>query len=64
MPCFHGLEPPVNTIREILAHPIQKTLNTLEFLTNHPQGLALSEIAEALNLSRSTCHRTLAELIG
>lgn len=43
---------------------IEKTLGIIEYLSGHPQGVALGQIADALNQSRSGCHRTLGELIG
>ena len=42
---------------------MEKSLAILEYLTSHPEGVPLGQIAEGLNQLRSGCHRTLHELI-
>ncbi|WP_332611701.1 IclR family transcriptional regulator [Achromobacter sp. ESBL13] len=42
---------------------IEKTLALLEYLANHPDGVALATVADDLNQLRSGCHRTLHELM-
>jgi DNA-binding IclR family transcriptional regulator len=42
---------------------LEKSLAILEFLTAHPEGVALATIATKLNQVRSGCHRTLNELV-
>ncbi len=42
---------------------VDKSFAVLEYLTNHPDGLALAMIADELNITRSGCHRVLSELI-
>src|SRR6187551_245061 len=42
---------------------LEKSLAILEYLTGHPDGLGLAQIATELNQLRSGCHRTLHELI-
>jgi IclR family acetate operon transcriptional repressor len=42
---------------------IEKTLALLEYLADHPDGVALATVADDLNQLRSGCHRTLHELI-
>jgi len=41
---------------------LEKSLAILEYLTDHPEGVALGQIATELNQLRSGCHRTLQEL--
>jgi IclR family acetate operon transcriptional repressor len=43
---------------------VEKTLAILEYLAARPDGAALAAIATDLNQLRSTCHRTLQELVG
>jgi DNA-binding IclR family transcriptional regulator len=42
---------------------LERSLNILEFLAGHPEGLALADIAEYLAMPRSACHRLLTELV-
>ena len=42
---------------------IEKTLALLEYLAEHPDGVALATVADDLNQLRSGCHRTLHELM-
>ncbi len=42
---------------------MEKSLAILEYLVDHPDGVALVRIATDLNQVRSGCHRTLQELI-
>lgn len=42
---------------------VDRTLRILETLAAHPDGLALGELAEELDLPRSACHRLLADLV-
>lgn len=46
-------------------NPIQslsRALNILEILSNHPRGMALTELAKCVDLSKSTVHRFLVSL--
>jgi IclR family acetate operon transcriptional repressor len=43
---------------------LEKSLAILEYLTGYPDGRSLVTIATELNQLRSSCHRTLQELIG
>jgi len=43
---------------------LEKSLAILEYLVDHPDGVALVQIATELNQLPSSCHRTLQELIG
>jgi DNA-binding IclR family transcriptional regulator len=42
---------------------LEKSLAILEYLTDYPDGIGLAQIATDLNQLRSSCHRTLQELI-
>ena len=42
---------------------LERTLGLHECLTIHPEGLALSAIAEKLNIPTSAAHRLLTELV-
>ena len=42
---------------------LEKALAILDYLVDHPDGVALVQIATDLNQLRSGCHRTLQELI-
>ena len=41
---------------------LDRTLETLEFLSAHPRWLRLSEIADRLELPKGAAHRMLAQL--
>ena len=41
---------------------LEKSLAILEYLTQHPHGIALAKLSTDLNLPRSNCHRLLGEL--
>lgn len=43
---------------------LQKSVEILEYLSSRPDGASLVSISTDLNQLRSTCHRTLQELIG
>ena len=40
---------------------LEKSLAILEYLTQHPHGIALAKLSTDLNLPRSNCHRLLGE---
>ncbi|RTZ48033.1 IclR family transcriptional regulator [Candidimonas sp. SYP-B2681] len=42
---------------------LEKSLSIIEYLTAHPDGVALATIAKSLNQQRSGCHWTLQELV-
>jgi DNA-binding IclR family transcriptional regulator len=42
---------------------LERTLNLLELLTVHPEGVALRTIAEKLNIPPSAAHRLVTELV-
>lgn len=43
---------------------LEKSLAILEYLANYPDGMPLARIASELNQLKTSCHRTLHELIG
>jgi DNA-binding IclR family transcriptional regulator len=45
-----------------MSSTLERSLNILELLAGHPEGLTLAGIAEDLHMPRSACHRLLAEL--
>ncbi|THT98480.1 IclR family transcriptional regulator [Lampropedia puyangensis] len=46
-----------------MSSALEKSLAVLEYLTNHPDGAPLVQIANDLEQLRSGCHRTLQELM-
>jgi DNA-binding IclR family transcriptional regulator len=45
-----------------MSSTLERSLNILELLAGHPEGLALAGISERLDMPRSACHRLLTEL--
>lgn len=46
-----------------MSGPVARSLQIMEVLAAHPEGVALAAIADDLDLPRSACHRLLAELL-
>ena len=45
-----------------MSSTLERSLNILELLAGHPEGMTLAGIAEDLDMPRSACHRLLTEL--
>jgi IclR family acetate operon transcriptional repressor len=46
-----------------MTSPLERSLSILEYLAARPQGMALSALAQDLQLPLSACHRMLTELV-
>lgn len=42
---------------------LSRAFGALELLANHPQGIALQDVADSLNIPKSAAHRLLASLV-
>lgn len=42
---------------------LSRALGAIELLAHHPQGIALQEVADSLNIPKSAAHRLLASLV-